>query len=656
MKKKYINILIILIISVVIEVIVFNITSYYTLFGKYEVKEYSAEDITESYKTEEKQYLTFTDINTNVKTLKIKFKNYYSYCKYQFYYTDEACSNFVSVPEKTYLGDNEKTAYLQVHLSGNCTGIKVEIPSDIYEEDGFESITINEKIPFRFEVRRFICLFAILCIIYFLRTDKIFDEEYSKKSLDQELILLMVLGLFMIVLTFLNVNAHEADIIETYNKDYVEAILDKRAYIDFEVSEEFKKIENPYDATTRGTVTRDVDYLWDTAYYNGKTFVYFGILPLILVFLPYYVITKKVLAIYAVTYIASIICAILLKELLTKIISRYFEHTPFRNVVMYLIMLLFGSLLLYANGISRVYELVIVFGLLFILLGFYFVLKSLESENKKYIYLFIGSLCLALSVACRPTDLFASIIIIPYLLSLLINNIKNDKKSLIKLILAVGIPYISVGCTLMWFNYIRFDSPFEFGAAYQLTVYDIKDLGFRLSAMPMGMITNLFALPVVNLTFPFIDHHNNYPTYYGYYYLENMIGGVFMLAPICFMNFKVYKLRKEENKELKWITIMLLVVALLICGISTVMAGSNQRYLIDYAWMLIVSGIIISNYCYVALKSDEAKKLVSKMIIVVAIITMLLGIGSGVISEKRFLEIQSPEVYYQLKNEVCFWE
>ena len=655
MKKKYINFLIILIISVVIEVIVFNITSYYTLFGKYEVKEYYVKDASEIFENDGKSYLTFKDIGTKVRTIKIQFKNYYSFCRYQYYYTDEACSNFVSLPGKTYLGDNEKTAYMQVHLSGNCTGIKLEVPSDVYEEDGIEKIVINEKIPFRFEIRRFICLFAILCAIYYLKTDKIFDEEYSKKSFDQELILLIVLGVFLIILTFLNLHAHEQIIADTYNHDYVQAILSGKTNLDFEVSDAFKKIENPYDATARGSVTRNVDYLWDTAYYNGKTFVYFGILPLLLVFLPYYVLTKKVLAIYVVVYLASIICALLLKELLTTIISRYFKHIPFRNVVMYLIMMLFGSLLLYANGISRVYELVIVFGLLFMLLGFYFMLKSLDSE-KKYIYLFFGSLCLALAVACRPTDLFASIIIIPYLLSLLIKNIKEDKKSLVKLIAAVGIPYISVGCALMWFNYIRFDSPFEFGAAYQLTVYDIKDLGFRLSAMPMGMITNLFGIPVVNLTFPFIDHHNNYPTYYGYYYLENMIGGVFCLAPICFMNFKLYKMRKSENKELKWITIMLVVVAILICGISAVMAGSNQRYLIDYSWMLITSGIILACYCYEELKSDEAKKIANKAIIIVAMITMFLGIGSGIISEKRFFEVASPEVYYQIQSEVCFWE
>ena len=45
----------------------------------------------------------------------------------------------------------------------------------------------------------------------------------------------------------------------------------------------------------RGTVERGKDYLWDTAYYNGKFYVYFGILPLLIFFLPYYAITKKYL-------------------------------------------------------------------------------------------------------------------------------------------------------------------------------------------------------------------------------------------------------------------------------------------------------------------------------------------------------------------------
>ena len=80
-------------------------------------------------------------------------------------------------------------------------------------------------------------------------------------------------------------------------------------------------------------------------------------------------------------------------------------------MVCYLIILCSGTLILYANGMSRFYEIVIIAGLYFVLQGIFFILKS--EEKSRHLNIFLGSLCLALSVACRPTDLLASIIIVP---------------------------------------------------------------------------------------------------------------------------------------------------------------------------------------------------------------------------------------------------
>jgi len=105
-----------------------------------------------------------------------------------------------------------------------------------------------------------------------------------------------------------------------------------------------------------------------------------------------------------------------------------------------LIIICSGSMVIYANGMSRFYEMSILAGLYCVLQGMYFILKSMETDEKKYKNIFWGSLFLSFSVACRPTDLFASLIILPYLVKLLIDNIKlykEQKMPLIKLILSV---------------------------------------------------------------------------------------------------------------------------------------------------------------------------------------------------------------------------
>ena len=323
-------------------------------------------------------------------------------------------------------------------------------------------------------------------------------------------------------------------------------------------------------------------------------------------------------------------------------------------------MLCAGSLVLYAEGMSRVYELAIVSGLYCVLQGIYFILKSLECDEKKYFNIFAGSLFLSLSVACRPTDLFVSVLILPYLIKLLIENVKGlktDKKPLIKLIFAVALPYLTVGALLMLYNYARFENPFEFGTKYQLTVVNMSTLKNRIFALPTGIIANLFSIPNFIPDFPFITNHNKLLQFYGYYYIENMIGGLFIIAPICFMNFLIVKANKKtENKELKVLINSLVIVATFIALLSIMMAGSNERYLIDYAWMFILSGILIFIVIFNSLKSDETKNILRKFLGVVTIFTFLIGICSGIVSEKENMKNYSEDVYYKTKYIICFWE
>lgn len=209
----------------------------------------------------------------------------------------------------------------------------------------------------------------------------------------------------------------------------------------------------------------------------------------------------------------------------------------------------------------------------------------------------------------------------------------------------------------MWYNYVRFENPFEFGAKYQLTIVNMKALKSRIFAIPTGIIANLFSIPNFIPDFPFITNHNKLLEFYGYYYIENMIGGLFILVPICFMNFYIVRANKKtQNKELKILINSLVGVGILIAILSIMMAGSNQRYLIDYAWMFILSGILIFAIFLENLKSEESKNIFKKIFATITVITLILGILSGIVSEKEHMKKYSAEFYYKLKYSICFWE
>ena len=671
MKKEYSKIILIFIVAIFLEVIVFNITSYRTLLGKYETKTYVNPEFLYSNEDDGYSYLKIDNIDSEVVTLKVDFKESREHTNYKVYYIDETSSEYQYLTTKECVSNYKKSEYIPLYLSGNVEKMIIAVDTYIYESGELESISINEKIPFEFNIIRFIVLVLGSFIIYCIKHKKIFDEKYSEKSLNQELILVITLGFFFLLLSFIgNYSSNESDTYFSegrysidsgiYNVDFVNSLKQGRLYLSEQPSEKFLELENPYDFIKRGELIRDIDYKWDTAYYNGHFYIYFGILPVLLIFLPYNLLTNRYLKIGIVVFIFSVFILILLKEILLKLIKRYAKNISFRNVFLLLVILCSGTLILYANGMSRVYELVIIVGLYFVLQGIFFILKSLEKEENRHRNIFFGSLCLALSVACRPTDLLVSIVILPYLINLLvkyIKNIKENKKNLLKLVLAVGVPYLTVGAGLMYYNYIRFGNCFDFGAEYQLTINNMMELGSRIFSVPVGILNNLFKIPHFVSQFPFIAHSNDYTTFYGSYYIENLIGGVFMIAPICFMIFYIVKFNKKTaNRELKTIVNSLVIVGIIIASISVAMAGSNQRYLIDYAWMFIFAGILIFTSLYDILKSEESKRILNKILAIITVYTFLVGIASGILTEKENMKNNSPKEYYKTKYTICFWE
>lgn len=180
-------------------------------------------------------------------------------------------------------------------------------------------------------------------------------------------------------------------------------------------------------------------------------------------------------------------------------------------------------------------------------------------------------------------------LIVPILLRIFIRNIK-EKKNILKNILTVAIPYMVVASILMRYNYLRFGSPFEFGEKYQLTVNSMKDLSLRFSLLPTGLLCNLFGLPTFQATFPFIYTNGNIIDTFGYYYVEDMLGGVFILAPIAFFCFAIFKIwKKSENKDLKTSIITFLITGLIFVSFISLKAGSTGRYLLDFAWIFVIA-------------------------------------------------------------------
>lgn len=258
------------------------------------------------------------------------------------------------------------------------------------------------------------------------------------------------------------------------------AFLEGHLDLDYgEVDSRLLSLENPYNPSARKK--SGASFKWDHAFYNGRYYMYFGVVPVVVLFLPYRAITGNDLTTYHATQIftaAFIVGLFLFFALLRK---RFFKRM---NLAVSLALSAAISLMSvwYASAAPALYCTAITAGLAMEIWSLWFFFKAVydtESENKAVFLAGVGALFGALAFGCRPPVALANLIVIP----LLIAFIKQRKVSLRligKLVLA-ALPYAVVGGLLMWYNYARFGNVLEFGQSYQLTIADVSH-GVSLNA------------------------------------------------------------------------------------------------------------------------------------------------------------------------------
>lgn len=669
-NKTIVDITRTILIILILELSIFNINSYRLMFGEFEYIKYNVEelDLKDGLEQKDGEYITSKEITQNIEinninkeigTIKLNIDTNRP-IEYKIYYTDKTSANYRELPSKTLVNQIENSKSIPTYLSGESNKILVQLKIPENTKFNIDSIEINKNIDFKFNIVRVLLLFLGWFFLYAMRNFEEFNIPYSKKNKLQLIIIIWVtiisiwLVYWITSTSLIKTEEKTNNYITPYMGQAVDMVLDGNVYLAQQPSKELMNLSNPYDNTLRNA--ENVDYVWDMAYYNGKYYVYFGILPVITVMAPYKIITGQYMELNKVVFIFATLTVIFIIKTIMLIFRRWFKNVPFKFLILFIIAVISGGLIMWICRRPVTYEVAIISGYYLVIQGIFFILKTIEKEKINYVYMCLSCLSLALSVACRPNLMIASLLIVPVLLKIFIDNVKN-KKNILKNIFVVAIPYGIVGISLMIYNYVRFDSIFEFGAQYQITVNDMRNLDNRIMAIPVGIISYLFKIPTIISQFPFAQISYDTITFYGYYWSSAMAGGIFILSPICFALFLIPKIRNKINKELFFTIVMLSTIGLTICIIDIILGGNSQRYAADYAWMFLFAAMMTILALYQILKNEQIKKYIYKitlfLVIFSGIINFLLG---GIQSEDNCLKSYYPEQYYGIRYGISFWE
>ena len=608
----------ILLFSIGLELSVFNI-NYYTSFKN------EPTDLTpyiEKYKTHDDCYTLQPTDEIEITGLNEKIKNIHfdlnekntSTAVLNILLTDEANEYYFATPEKTVYPGVEKSGYTNIHTAGKTEHFKIIISNDTDGDVKLDSLKINTKRPFEFSFLRLLLLVCGLFFIYIFRPKSpIYDKKLKDQALLTSNLKIFVIAVQCILIvftgtmnpTFLGFGVNEnglylsslpMDHHNQYDK-LAQAVLNGKVYIDNDdVPQSLIDMENPYDTNARyinQDMTGDI-YKWDVAYFNGHYYVYFGIVPLLLMYLPCRLLFDapfpSAVGIMVFAAILTLGVFALLELLAKKKFKSVSVGTYFLTAITFVNCC--GAMFLVKR--PDFYSVPIITAMAFVVWGIFCWFKAETEEKKQKLYCLLGSLFFALSVGCRPQMVLVCAVALPiFFKKFFIEKQLFTKKGITDLI-TLAIPFVVVAAGIMYYNYIRFGSVIDFGSSYNLTTNDVTKRGFDFGRTGLGIFTYLFQPPQFTATFPYIKAVTINTNYIGKTIYELCFGGLITSLPVLWFIFALPKVKdrlKENNLFAFVLTLLGIGVALVIA--DTQAGGLLQRYFSDFGFIFFLAATII---------------------------------------------------------------
>ena len=207
------------------------------------------------------------------------------------YVKDEGNSQWYSMPSAVAVGAGEGDYYARLHLAGRMTAVKFALLDGEDAEICFDGLDFNVAQPFAVSWKRLIVFAAAFAFVFAFRPrSSAYCIPFSScKKLVIAFACLQVGA--VLVLGVVSPYGRAVQNLDNHRQYYDLAVsLSKgQVFLDEEPSSQLMGMDNPYDRQARDA--EGVSYHWDRAYYEGKYYVYFGVMPALVFHLPYYLVT-----------------------------------------------------------------------------------------------------------------------------------------------------------------------------------------------------------------------------------------------------------------------------------------------------------------------------------------------------------------------------
>ncbi|HEX5229673.1 MAG TPA: hypothetical protein VFW44_18300 [Bryobacteraceae bacterium] len=347
-------------------------------------------------------------------------------------------------------------------------------------------------------------------------------------------------------------------------------------YLPIAPQPELLALANPQDNRFNGPYK-----LLDTVLYRRRYYLYHGATPALLLFAPWYLITRHDLPENFAAFLFAIAGYFFLSRLFVDFLAFAGARisTPF--FVLCLIALGTGASVPFMLHRVKVYEVAIACGFCCTSAGFYFLFRWLSAQGARVWWAGLSGLCFGLAIGARPHLGLAAAAGF-FLIALLA---RRD-------LLVFAVPVIACIAAIAAYNYARFGNPLEFGLRYQLADTSYQHVHLSAANERLGLYFLLVCPPDLVPEFPFLRLTRRHPVPPDYFYEPT--GGVVDVSPIACFAILLPFFRKRFKREI--LAFLLAVSAFAVCCILFVAATglTSQRFEVDFAPFLLLVGCVVA--------------------------------------------------------------
>jgi hypothetical protein len=397
-------------------------------------------------------------------------------------------------------------------------------------------------------------------------------------------------------------------------------------------------LKDPYDPQQNAPYR-----LHDASLYKGRYYYYFGPTPALFLYLPYALFANEPLPDRVGTWLFAASAFLVAAFFLRFLISRFWPDSP--RWLFYFLCVCLGCSNSFPYLLRRpaVYETAIAAGQFFVLLGLYALARASWARSGSIALAALAGASFAAAFGSRPHLVFSAGALVWLLLL-------GDQpfRHRLRCLMAAAVPFVVGSALLLFYNYVRFDSPFEFGNHYQLAAVNVRKLQFfRLSMARVleDLRYSVLEPPRLHSTFPFIKLASAPPDSLAKGI--EVVAGIFWLAPLVLLlaGAVVAWKRIDPCRRRDWTvcTGTLAVLGAAWIG-ADALVGATMRYQADFATVLLLASfLVIPGLC--AGGQLRSTQWIYGIVVTLGLLGILVNAATGITGYYDNFLIEAPDQY-----------